>query len=155
MRKTFLLIIIFFTVLYFNIKNINAKQLEMDYLNNPYYFRVWEGGNTDSGKITFYKLDGNIVYCVEPGVHISDDIYYESSINNLDISNEILQSIKLIGYYGYEYPGHSTTNYHIATQALIWEKLRNINVSFWTDKNAAGSEINIESERDISNLVIN
>ena len=59
-----------------------------------------------------------------------------------------MNDIKLIGYYGYEYPGHDNLNYHIATQALIWEKLKNINVSFWTEKDKNGIEVNVENEKN-------
>ena len=119
----------------------------MEYVNNPYYYREWEN-TVDSGKLTFYKLDGKVVYCIEPGEHITDNTYLEASIDTLGLSNEVLRDIKLIGYYGYEYPGHDNLNYHIATQALIWEKLRNMRVSFWTEKDKNGIEINVDNEKN-------
>ena len=119
----------------------------MEYVNNPYYYRVWDN-NVDNAKLTFYKLDGKVAYCIEPGAHITDNIYLEASIDSLGLSENILKEIKLIGYYGYEYPGHDNINYHIATQALIWEKLRNMDVSFWTEKGKRGSEIIVENEKN-------
>ena len=119
----------------------------MEYVDNPYYYRVWDN-NVDSGKLTFYKLDNKVVYCVEPGSHITDDVYFEEDINTLGLSNNILRDIKLIGYYGYEYPGHDTVNYHIATQALIWERIKNMDVSFWTEKDRGGIEVNVDNEKN-------
>ena len=153
MKKTITFIAISLIVLLFNLNVVSAKNLVLDYENNPYYFREWED-HFDSGKLTFYNLDGEVVYCVEPGLHITDNTYLESNMDILGLSDEVLESIKLIGYYGYEYPGHDTNNYRMATQELIWEKLRNINVSFWTGKNQTGNNINIENEKnEILNLI--
>ena len=144
MKKT---ITLFFIILFSLTLNVKAKNLVLDYERNPYYFREWED-HVDSSKLAFYNLDGEVVYCVEPGLHITDNSYSESNIDILGLSNEILESIKLIGYYGYEYPGHNTDNYRMATQELIWKKLKNINVSFWTGKNKTGDYINIETEKN-------
>lgn len=119
----------------------------MEYVNNPYYYRIWND-HVDSDRLTFYKIDGKTAYCVEPGAHITDKTYFEASIDTLGLSEDTLKDIKLIGYYGYEYPGHDNINYHIATQELIWERLRNVNVSFWTEKNKEGIEINVENEKN-------
>ena len=143
MKKTIIIILL----LILSLLNVKAANLEMDYINNPYYYRVWEN-TTDTGKLTFYNLDGKVVYCVEPGAHITDNTYFEVSSDVLGLSNEILNNIKLIGYYGYEYPGHDTVNYKIATQALIWEKLRNLSVTFWTGRDKTGDEVNVNNEKN-------
>lgn len=151
------IIILLFAFLVFTIyQNVLASEtLVLENQNNPYYYRVWSD-KTDSNKLTFYNLNGEVVYCVEPGVDITDHSYVEIPINNLEIGNDILEKIKLIGYYGYEYPNHQTNNYRMATQALIWENIRNLKVSFWTGKNQTGNIINVDNEKnEIMRLVNN
>ena len=59
-------------------KNVYAKveTLILDYQNTPYYLRQGEGGVT-TGKLTYYNLDGEVAYCIEPGAHITDSTYVE------------------------------------------------------------------------------
>ena len=153
-KKIFILILSIWTFMFS--KNVLAKEhLIMDYQTTPYYYRVWSD-KIDSGKLTLYNLNGDIAYCIEPGIHITDDTYIETSIDTLGLDANILNKIKLIGYYGYEYPNHLTSNYRMATQALIWETLQNVSVSYWTGRNQTGDYINVDNEKnEIMKLVNN
>ena len=152
MKKT-IIIVLLGILTFLRFLNVNAEQLEMEYVNNPYYYREWEN-STDTGKLTFYNVDGKVAYCVEPGVHITDSTYLEASMDMIGISEDVLKDIKRIGYYGYEYPGHERISYRMATQALIWERLRKVQVSYWTGKDATGFQVDVEKEKEeILNLV--
>ncbi len=155
MKKIFILIL---SVLSFLLsKNVLAKEskLVMEYVNNPYYYRDW-GDSVDTGKLTFYNLDGEVAYCIEPGIHISDDTYIESSLDSVPLTRDQLEKIKLIGYYGFEYIGHDTVRYRMATQALIWENIRNLTTEFWSGKNKTGELIDVSLEKnEIMELVNN
>ncbi len=141
--------LILMTLLIFLItQNVSALELTMENKDNPYYLRSGEGFN-DSNRLTFYNLDGETVYCVEPGVQITNSFYQEISFDSLSYSKEKLDLVMKIGYYGYEYPGRNTVKYRMATQALIWENLRDISVSFWSQKNGEGEAINIDEEKRI------
>ena len=138
-------------------KNVYAKTetLTMYYATTPYYLRQGEGGVTTS-KLAYYSLDGDVAYCIEPGVHISDNTYVEISLDNANLEENILNKIKLIGYYGYEYPNHQTDNYRMATQSLIWETVRNLTVIYSTEKNGQGTIIDVSNEKnEIMKLVNN
>ncbi len=155
MKKIFILML---SVLSFLLsKNVLAKEskLVMEYVNNPYYYRDW-GDSVDTGKLTFYNLDGEVAYCIEPGIHISDDTYIESSLDSVPLTRDQLEKIKLIGYYGFEYMGHDTVRYRMATQALIWENIRNLTTEFWSGKNKTGELIDVSLEKnEIMELVNN
>lgn len=106
---------------------------------------------------TRYTLNDYTAYCIEPGTDIATDIYSSTSnwsITNLD--NDTINYIRLIAYYGYDYPGHDTMKYYLATQELIWRKIANRDV-YWTegiDKN--GPRVDIEEEKkEIISLAIN
>jgi len=153
MKKLFVLM---FSILAFIITlNVKAEQLVMNYSGNPYYV-ISGNGNYHSSIVTYFEIDGDVAYCVEPGILITDFAYHEEDVSTLPYSSSIIKLIKLIGYYGYEYPGHQTDNYRMATQALIWETIKAQSVSFYTEKNGNGDYIDVSREKDeILNMVYN
>lgn len=75
--------------------------------------------------------DGEIAYCIEPGVSLSShkyigyyDLPLEELGNKVDISKRRLEKISLYAYFGYGYKGHHHGNeWIVATQSLIWKEL--------------------------------
>ncbi len=96
-----------------------------------------------------YTLNDITAYCIEPGLGIDTDTYSSTtdwSLTNLD--SDTINAIRLIAYYGYDYPEHNTMKYYLATQELIWRKIANRDV-YWiegTDKD--GPRINIDNEKN-------
>ena len=153
MKKIFLLILGVF--LFVRLQNVNAENLIMTYSGNPYYV-ISGNGEYHSSIVTYFELNGDVAYCVEPGVLVTDFNYIEEDINTLPYSPEKINIIKLIGYYGYEYPNHQTNSYRMATQALIWENLTGKTVTFSTEKYGNGNVIDVTSEKnEIMRLVNN
>lgn len=119
---------------------------------NIYYARY--GGDKPylSDKVEYFEIDGNTAYCIEPGMPISTTDYIE--MNELPYSNDIIEKIKLIGYYGYNYENHTTNNYRLATQALIWNLIGRQKVDFYTKQYGYGDYIDISKEKEeIQNLI--
>ena len=117
--------------------------------------RNMSNGSYFSSNQKKYYMDGRIVYCVEPGAPIYTNYYngvldlYSAGINSL-----VVDRISLIGYFGYDYPGHSNDRYFMATQELIWETVGNNEVHFTTGINNTGNMINIDYEKnEIMSLV--
>ena len=153
MKKFFLFT--FNILLFFIALNVKASNLTLNYYGNPYYV-ISGNGESHSNIVAFYEFNGEVAYCVEEGVDITDYSYYEANINDLPYNEEKINLIKLIGYYGYEYPNHLTNNYRIATQALIWETLTEKNVTIYTEKYGNGNIYDISYEKkEIMNLVNN
>ncbi|MBR3661514.1 MAG: Cys-Gln thioester bond-forming surface protein [Bacilli bacterium] len=135
--------------------NVKAEQLVMNYSGNPYYV-ISGNGNYHSSIVTYFDINGEVAYCVEPGILITDFNYYEESINTLPYNDNKINLIKLIGYYGYEYPNHQTKEFRMATQALIWETIKEESVEFYTEKNGGGNIVDVSNERnEIMRLVNN
>lgn len=146
MLKT--IIIILSTLLCITNTNASAK-IEKQ---NIYYARY--GGDKPylSDKVEYFEIDGNTAYCIEPGMPISTTDYIE--MNELPYSNDIIEKIKLIGYYGYNYENHKTNNYRLATQALIWNLIGRQKVDFYTKQYGYGDYIDISKEKEeIQNLI--
>lgn len=146
MLKT--IIIILSTLLCITNTNASAKIEKQDI----YYARYGGGKPYLSDKVEYFEIDGNTAYCIEPGMPISTTDYIE--MNELPYSNDIIEKIKLIGYYGYNYENHKTNNYRLATQALIWNLIGGQKVDFYTKQYGYGDYIDISKEKEeIQNLI--
>ncbi|WP_368234057.1 SpaA isopeptide-forming pilin-related protein [Anaerotruncus rubiinfantis] len=72
------------------------------------------------GEWCSYKINGNLVYCLEPKNLVSTDgKLYESTTTWASLSDEQKQLISFVLLYGAS--GDGNIPEHIATQALIWE----------------------------------
>lgn len=72
------------------------------------------------------KITKELVYCLEPGVQLSDTEYQELEeweYQKLNLTEEQKEYINKVAYYGYYYEGHENLNYYYAAQLLIWEKI--------------------------------
>lgn len=135
--------------------NVFAATLVQTPVDDYFYTRRGGGKPYMSAQWNLYDMDGKAAYCIEPGVNIAIHDY-DGAIGyiNSPYSDEINQKIGLIGYYGYNYPGHQTLRYRAAAQSLIWETTGGQIVEFWTEKYGNGSFINLNKERnDIMSLV--
>lgn len=145
MIKKFLLILSIITV--FNIKaNVIVEEQNV-------YFQRYGGGKKYLSEIYKHFSVNNVVsYCVEPGMPVTTNDYVEMA--KLPYSDDIIERLKLIGYYGYDYKDHKSEKYRMATQALIWELLSGQTVEFYTKQYGYGDYIDITNEKEsIINLV--
>ena len=144
---------LYFLIFVFGIR-VKALELVEEPIDNVWYFRKGGGISSFSAQFKYYSIDGKTTYCIEPGEHITTHSYEETQEIDSPYSNEINDLIGLIGYYGYDYPGHNTDKYRMATQALIWEKINGQTVEYWTKPSGAGTFISVEKEKkEIMNLV--
>ena len=135
--------------------DVFAATLTREPVDNVYWTRRGGGQDYMSGKYEKYSMDGKVVYCIEPGTPITTQLYngQEGWVNS-PYSDEINQKIQLIGYYGYEYPGHNTLRYRMATQSLVWETVGGQIIEWWTEASGWGDNINIDYEKgEIMKLV--
>ena len=121
-----------------------------------YYNRYGSDGNNASWYWTKYNFENRTAYCIEPGIK-EGTIYNQGDWNNTGLSNSIRTRVYLLAYYGYDYPGHQTDSYRMATQAMIWEAvLGNTSVSFSSGRWNAGDQIDVSAERNqIESLIAN
>ena len=153
MKKIFIFVVLFFGFCF----NVLAAHLDLYRIDGVYSSQL----NRDSNQYFSYRqnryvMDGRTVYCVEPGIDISTKEYPEVSISNSSLSTEVIDRISLIGYFGYDYPGHNSDRYFLATQELIWESVGNNEAHFTTGINDTGDYINIDYEKnEIMSLVDN
>ncbi len=127
---------------------VNAETMGFTYANGIFFERT--GSHYTSNGVPFYTMDGKVVYCVEPGVEVTTYSYYKVDWSNahLPYSLDLFKKVQLIGYYGYEYPGHNTERYRVATQVLIWETLSTDDIRLTTERYGEGSEVSVDYEKN-------
>ena len=135
--------------------DVFAATLNREPVENVYWTRRGGGQDYMSGIYEKYSMDGKTVYCIEPGTPITTQLYNgQVGWVNSPYSEEVNRKIQLIGYYGYEYPGHNTLRYRMATQALVWETVGGQIIEWWTEASGYGDNINVDFEKgEIMKLV--
>jgi len=140
-----------------SVSKVNASTLTQNK-----YDDIWiDSNNTDeyrgmTDKFAEYNIDGDVTYCIEPNVSITTSNYLgQVGYINSPYDYELNRKLQLIGYYGYDYPGHQTLRYRMATQILIWKSIRPTqDFKFWTKANGQGDFIDISyEENEILRLV--
>lgn len=123
-----------------------------------YYDRQDQNGeNHHSWYWQFYTMDGEVAYCIEPGVP-EGTTYPETGYEATGLPNSIKEKILLIAYYGYTYPNHQTIQYRAATQGMLWSTIlgNNTRVVFTTERWGAGSNLDVTAEKnEIERLIAN
>ena len=72
------------------------------------------------------REDGKFVYCIERPKDINENGYYKEYYYNdkqFNLTDEQLERINLLGYYGYQYKNHTDIKWYGVTQFLIWKTL--------------------------------
>ena len=130
MKKILVFLISFLCV----IGSVKAEKVTLtkDVYNNTYvYYYDSNMGKTRYLHASKYLFGDTAAYCIELGKDISSfDYTMTNSFDGINISNEDLEYIKLVSYYGYNYPGHNTDKYYMATQSLIWKRLARTSIKF-------------------------
>ncbi len=143
-------------VLFMPIQKVKAEandKLVIQKYDDIWFTRRGGGKDYQSDQLGFYSINGSVVYCIEPEVHISTNNYVgNTGYVKSPYSKSINDYIALVAYYGYEYKGHQTKKYRMATQALIWELTGNGKggqiIEFWTKASGWGDNINVNYERN-------
>lgn len=162
MRKIITFIIILLAFLPFT--NIDVKAASNDStityqrIDGVYFYQRDSKGNVSANHVTKFFMNNEIVYCIEPLTAINDKIYDSTTDWAITkLTDEQIDKIEKIGYFGYEYQSHNTDRYWLAAQELIWETVRpDVEVKYTTQNNGQGSEIDLTKEKnEILDLVNN
>lgn len=128
-------------------ETVKVKKVE----TNVFSTKTTIEGKTFTARLYYLYVDDKIAYCIEPGVLLQDQDYVTSSdFNSLGIGEEAKKRIELLAHYGYGYKNHTTIEYYMATQALLWEEIGATNITYTQN----GSLQNIETyKQEIKKLM--
>lgn len=162
MKKYILSIITVLTLVsavFFDLSQVYAStsvKLVKNDVEGVYYTHYNDDGNYRTDSFSEFSIDGQAVFCIEPYVSITTLNYVSSSgFVNSPYSDEVNDRLELIGHYGFDYPGHESLLYRMATQALIWETVTGTNLAYSTYYNRGGTIIDDSAEREEINRLIN
>lgn len=155
MKKIYILLFILL-FLPFDIFALEEVTLQREQVPDVWFTRTGGGKPYESYYFENYSVNGQVVYCIQPSVIITTNNYIgENGFSYSPYSDAINQKLELIGYYGYDYPGHQTLKYRMATQALIWELANGQTVEYYTKRYGYGDYIDITNERNEINRLVN
>lgn len=155
MKKIFILLILLISTVTFSVlAKTNDTTIRVDYLSNVY-------GNFKIGDLFYWNQIGltyaneKLAYCIEPGKWINETLYDSfADFNIKGLNEQQKQQLELYAYYGYQYYGHQTIKYYLATQELIWRYL-GITEMYWSTGAVHGGEkIDVETEKNTINHLI-
>lgn len=153
------IIFILFTLLIFI---PNTKALSKFYLGekvpNMHIESVSESEVHNGIPFILRRDDGKFVYCINPFESLNTTNYYSSYNYNdklFNLTDEQLNKMNLIAYYGYNYGNHTDLKWYGVTQFLIW-KVLNLKDIYFTDTKNGNKIIAYQNEiKEIENLVNN
>jgi len=148
MKREKILKIIIILILLFTTNKVSASTLTSETIDGVY--GIFISDDYYSFAMSMYKMDDKIVYCIEPGTKITTHDYYNTSdLSMTNLSQDKINYIKLVAYYGYEYESHQDYYYYLAAQELIWEKVIEGSVAYYTTtQEVHGIKINIDSYKN-------
>ncbi len=133
-----------------NTEEVKAYTLTKDF--SGYYYERDNETKTNyyAGTLKNFLLDGQVAYCIEPGVTAGSTYSTAETWEHSKLAPEIQKDIALYAYYGYDYPGHQKLKYRAATQALIWERILNDKsvVTFSTGEKGTGEKKDVTTEKN-------
>ena len=153
--------ILFFILLFAFTLNIKASEsqpsFQLGYRVPNTFIKAVDGdkSNVDYSH-TIQKPTGETIYCIDPFKLVSTSYVYKEYDYNDEIFNltdEQLNRINLLGYFGYKYKNHTDLKWYAITQLLIWREL-DIEDAYFLDSND-GDRIEIYEEEieELKNLV--
>lgn len=78
------------------------------------------------------KSDNRPVYCITPRVLLYEDEVY--SPKGVNLSDEVVNKIDRLAYFGYGYANHTSNEWYAITQFMIWKTVEPNMDIFFTDK---------------------
>jgi len=153
--KSLLLILTLAVGITVKAQSVSASTLTQQ--NTEYYYDRVRADGSDHHSWFFknYTMDGEVAYCIEPGIK-EGVTYPQTSYEATGLPNSIKERLLLIGYYGYTYPGHQTLKYRAGTQGLIWDTIigNGNHTKFTTARWGEGSVLDVSQEQaEIERLI--
>ena len=152
-------IIIFLFFIFVFISNIKATTFYLgEKVNDMYIESIGENDMHNGAPFLLHRSDGKIVYCLNPFYMMNTTQSYKSYTYNdpiFNLTDEQLNKMNIISYYGYGYQGHTDKKWYGITQFLIW-KVLNLKDIYFTDV-YYGNKITkyVEEVKELESMVNN
>lgn len=123
------------------------------------YIETKNGNDLHNGApFLLTRIDGKLVYCIDPFKMMNTTNYYNSYLHNTSLfklSNEALNKMNIIAYYGYGYSNHTDLKWYGITQFLIYKALGLESVYFTDVYYGSKVDMYVSEVSELENLVNN
>ena len=126
------------------------------------YFNKIRDGKTISATSHYLtrSTDGEHVYCLEPGINVTNFEKYQMEETNqaklLNITDKQWERATLLAYYGYKWGNHTDKKWYAVTQYLIWKEVSPEVEVYFTDTLGGKRVTRFENEiNELNRLVDN
>lgn len=142
LKIIFVVLVIYFV----GFSKVRAIEPTFSYIPSVYSNRV--GESLYSGQLAYMYLEGKLVYCLDPYLVVGSNYNVNDNYINT-ITDDDLDYLELVAFYGYNKTNRNSIYYYMATQEIIWEKKLGPNKIFWTtQKNGLGDRYDIKNYKD-------
>lgn len=156
-RKILFLLVIILSLLWIpKVGASNKYNLVKETYENIYYVQNGMPDHYGSDSQFKFTLNGTTAFCMDPIAPITKYEYDGVQLSSTSYDRETQDYLNKIIYYGYDYPNHQNERYYMATQALIWERISNYLIEFYTERYGYGEYIDVSNEKnEIISLINN
>ena len=156
MKKILLFLILLFT----SFITVNAQGdsfFEGEYIDNIYMNRLKDNIiDYQQARIFRHSLSFAPVYCIEPYSTFNKGALYYQTDTPPNLTQEQIEKIKLISYYGWGYKEHTDQKWYAITQFMIWEASYPYATYYFSDTLGGPRVIKYTKEiNEINNLINN
>ena len=152
MKSKILIVFILFIISFCGLLKIKASDkyyLVKENYEGIYYVQNGLPEHYGSDIQFHFTLNGITAFCTDPRSSIKKYEYFGIPLTETNYDSKKQDYLNKIVYYGYDYPGHQTARYYMATQALIWENVSSYLIEFYTERYGYGNYIDVSLEKNI------
>lgn len=126
MKKIIIFLITILCINIYSLMNVNAAE-SFSFYEGEYIQGIWmtkeKGGTKYYQKARFFnsKEDNRFAYCIEPFAMFNENSKYIRSLTANNLSQDQMNRISLLAYFGYGYGSHQDYKWYAITQFMIWQ----------------------------------
>lgn len=153
MKKKILVVLFIVFLSLFKINSVYAAEndsiLNREFIPNVWSFHYRNGKVWTYGQLNIKHINGKIGYCIEPESAVNSNVYNSSTDWSISKYSEYVKKrMELYAYYGYQFEGHQTIRYYMATQELIWSFSDDEKIIWTTEDHSDSQIINVQAEKN-------
>ena len=153
MKKKILVVLFVVFLSLFKINSVYAAEndsiLNREFIPNVWSFHYRNGKVWTYGQLNIKHINGKIGYCIEPELAVNSNVYNSSTDWSISKYSEYVKKrMELYAYYGYQFEGHQTIRYYMATQELIWSFSDDEKIIWTTEDHSDSQKINVQAEKN-------
>ncbi len=153
MKKKILVVLFVVFLSLFKINTVYAAEndsiLNREFIPNVWSFHYRNGKVWTYGQLNIKHINGKIGYCIEPESAVNSNVYNSSTDWSISKYSEYVKKrMELYAYYGYQFEGHQTIRYYMATQELIWSFSDDEKIIWTTEDHSDSQKINVQAEKN-------